>query len=91
MSHHAGPVVLVHETVCNSVAIIVENAHPHTGVEILEHLDDNESRGDGSDEHKGGRHQEEEYFEIESVKNGENLDCEIFSLFSSQGEQRKLF
>ena len=52
MAHHAGPVVLVHKTVCNSVVIIVNHAHPHTGVEIFEHLDDNESRSDGSDKHK---------------------------------------
>ena len=91
MAHHAGPVILVHYIVSNFAVIIVEHAHHHTGVEILEHLDDDESRSDGSDEHKRGGHQEEEYFEVKSVKNGENLDCEIFSLFSSQGKQRKLF
>ena len=52
VAHHAGPVVLVHKTVCNSVVIIVNHVHLHTGVEIFEHLDDNESRSDSSDEHK---------------------------------------
>ena len=60
-------------------------------MEVLNTLDQDESRCDGSEEDEQGRHQEEEYFEIESVKNGENLDCEIFSLFSSQGKQRKQF
>ena len=60
------------------------NAHLDTPVDVFEALDDNESRSDSSEEDNQCRDQEEEYFEVKSVKNGENLDCEIFSLFTSK-------
>ena len=53
-------------------------------MDVFEALDDNESRSDSSEEDNQCRDQEEEYFEVKSVKNGENLDCEIFSLFTSK-------
>ena len=68
----------------------VLSTHHNTLVEVLNTLDDDESRCDGSDEDEQGGHQEEEYFEVKSVKNWKNLNCQIFSLFPSQRKQRKL-
>ena len=57
-------------------------AYLSTHVDVFEALDDNESRSDGSNEDKQGRDQEEEYFEVESVQDWVNIDCEIFPLFT---------
>ena len=66
------------------------NAHLDTPVDVFEALDDNESCSDSSEEDNQGRDQEEEYFEVKSVKYWVNLDGEIFPLFAGKSEQSKL-